>query len=388
MVTKKKREAQLRFVSRYSYKLPEDLMDQIDFEAYADPEITFSDNVWSIAEAYPSVKDYLPTDWVSKTEEAEKKGMDYYWNILRGVIDNDPEALETIEDFGYTKEGFYEACIDMGVATEEEIKELEAIEEAPEVVKPEEVEEEPEKPPKKGIDVMARVKEINNELQYKNERVKQIAAEEYKSYDEVSAALYELAEMKPRVKAVKSEVDKLLDTLEERTNEYETTYNTWSFSMLLLDRIDKIMADLEERETELMKPPEKPEIEEKHAKIFDTISEMVEVAGTGEELSEIEGKIAEVPLPESMKEQLTIKVEEKRKKIFPERPPEKPAEKPPEIPVEKPPEVEIEIEDILGYLRAQKEREQPIHSVIEQRLERLRELSYPDEKIEEIKEWF
>ena len=74
MVTKKQRESQLRFVFRYSYGIPEDLMDHIDFEAYADPEITFSDNVQSIAESYPSVKSYLPVDWQSKSEEVLQKG--------------------------------------------------------------------------------------------------------------------------------------------------------------------------------------------------------------------------------------------------------------------------------------------------------------------------
>ena len=167
--------------------------------------------------------------------------------------------------------------------------------------------------------------------------------------------------------------------LEKNRQLYEQVYDVWSFGKLAEDRLQKLIDRLETREDELMeKPaPEKlPErVEEKYKKIFSTISEMVEAAKTEEELSKVEEKIKEVPLPESMKEQLTTKVEGKRGEITPEKP-------------EVPPEAQPEIERILDYLRVQRDLGQPMHFMIERDINNLEELGYPEEKVEEVKRWF
>ena len=157
-------------------------------------------------------------------------------------------------------------------------------------------------------------------------------------------------------------------------------------------------------------------IEKKMRLLYDTFDSLVDKVGSLEQLEEIRGRIEEAPLPDTMKKPLLDKIDRKKMELM-ERIAAKPEPTPPveveEYPryrkpeeyemVEKvmreekeevkpeeelPEEVRWEIEKELRYLRIQRDIGQKMHDQIRLSLQKLRELGYPEEKIEEIRRWF
>jgi len=136
MVTREQRAHRLYFTFKYAYKVPSDILDNIDFYALADPTLEHAENVRVITEVMPALKQYLPRDYISEAQKADEMYSEYLRDILMKAVIDDPEALEDIRSFGFeTVEEYARRLVEEDVITEEEMKDILGIEEE----KPEEM---------------------------------------------------------------------------------------------------------------------------------------------------------------------------------------------------------------------------------------------------------
>jgi hypothetical protein len=123
--THKQRKHKLWFILRYAYKVPSDVLDQIDFEAYADPTLEFQENLKVLIDAYPALRQYMPKDYQTLAEKYERQWYNYLYEVLLGAYEGDPEYIELMETMGFTDvREFAKKPLREGVITKEEFEEL------------------------------------------------------------------------------------------------------------------------------------------------------------------------------------------------------------------------------------------------------------------------
>jgi len=123
--THKQRKHKLWFVLRYAYKVPSEVLDQIDFEAYADPTLEFQENLKVLIDAYPVLKQYMPKDYQTLAEKYERQWYNYLYEVLLGAYSGDPEYIELMETMGFTDiREFAKKLLREGVITRAEFEEL------------------------------------------------------------------------------------------------------------------------------------------------------------------------------------------------------------------------------------------------------------------------
>lgn len=82
--TLRNRINKLRFALEYGYHVPPDLLDYIDIAAYADPNITFEENIDRLVEVYPELRNYVgrmerDVETAAETEEDKFYNELWYW---------------------------------------------------------------------------------------------------------------------------------------------------------------------------------------------------------------------------------------------------------------------------------------------------------------------
>ena len=104
---KRSRIARLRFTLKFVYGIPDDVLDKIDIEAYADPELTFRENLEKLIEAYPVISSYIRRRY-KRIEEAERKAekeweefLDTVKWIYEGVLEGIDECVERMRELGF-----------------------------------------------------------------------------------------------------------------------------------------------------------------------------------------------------------------------------------------------------------------------------------------------
>jgi len=104
---KRSRIARLRFTLKFVYGIPDDVLDKIDIEAYADPELTFKENLEKLIEAYPVISSYIRKRY-KRIEEAERKAekeweefLDTLKWIYEGVLEGIDECVERMRELGF-----------------------------------------------------------------------------------------------------------------------------------------------------------------------------------------------------------------------------------------------------------------------------------------------
>jgi len=123
--TLRQRAHKLWFVLRYAYRIPSEVVDQIDFEAYADPTLEFQENLKVLVDAYPVLEAYMPKDYQTLSEKYERQWYNYLYEVLLGVYSGDPESIELMKTMGFEDvEEFAKKLLEEGVVTKEELEEL------------------------------------------------------------------------------------------------------------------------------------------------------------------------------------------------------------------------------------------------------------------------
>jgi hypothetical protein len=121
----KHRARQLYFVLRYTYGVPEEILDKIDFLAYADPKLTFAENLQLLVRLYPALRRYVEPGTEYEAERYAEEWVSFLRDTLEGALAGDPQAIETMQLIGFDDpEEFAKALIDEGVITEEEYQEM------------------------------------------------------------------------------------------------------------------------------------------------------------------------------------------------------------------------------------------------------------------------
>ena len=139
--TKRQRAHKLWFVLRYAYKVPSDVLDHIDFEAYADPTLEFQENLKILVDAYPALRDYMPKNYQTLAEKYEKQWYNYLYEVLIGAYSGDPEYVELMKTMGFEDvREFAKKLLREGVITKSEFEELFPPPEVKKRIKPEEEE--------------------------------------------------------------------------------------------------------------------------------------------------------------------------------------------------------------------------------------------------------
>jgi len=59
MVTKKQLIARLKFALKYGWKIPDEILDYVDFEAYVDETLGFYENLYNIIENVKAIREYV-----------------------------------------------------------------------------------------------------------------------------------------------------------------------------------------------------------------------------------------------------------------------------------------------------------------------------------------
>jgi len=123
--TKKQRTHKLWFVLRYAYRIPSEVLDQIDIEAYADPTLEFQENLKVLIDAYPTLKEYMPKDYQTLAEKYERQWYNYLYEVLLGAYEGKEEYLDLMRTMGFedVKE-FAKKLLREGVITREEFEDL------------------------------------------------------------------------------------------------------------------------------------------------------------------------------------------------------------------------------------------------------------------------
>jgi len=119
MATKKQLIHRLKFTLKYTYNIPDEIMDEIDFEAYVDPTLTFHENMNILIEHYPVLNSYIRVPEEMRAMD-EYDGNEQYYQYLMYLSDmleaGEPEALDEIRKLGFkNKDEFYEKLYEEGV---------------------------------------------------------------------------------------------------------------------------------------------------------------------------------------------------------------------------------------------------------------------------------
>ena len=123
--TKRQRAHKLWFVLRYAYRVPSDVLDHIDFEAYADPTLEFQENLKILVDAYPALRDYMPKDYQTLAEKYERQWYNYLYEVLLGAYNEESEYIELMKTMGFEDvRELAEKLLKEGVITKEEFEEL------------------------------------------------------------------------------------------------------------------------------------------------------------------------------------------------------------------------------------------------------------------------
>jgi len=123
--TVKQRAHKLYFVLRYAYRVPPDILDQVDFLAYADPDLDFKENLKLLVDTYPGLADYMPKNYQVLAEKYESEWYNYLYEVLLGAVAGDERALENMRMLGFERvEEFAKKLVEEGVITEEERREI------------------------------------------------------------------------------------------------------------------------------------------------------------------------------------------------------------------------------------------------------------------------
>jgi len=119
----KHRARQLYFVLRYTYRVPEEILDKIDFLAYADPKLTFAENLQLLVRFYPALRQYVEPGTEYEAERYAEEWVNFLKDTLERALAGDPQAIETMQLIGFDNvEDFARTLIDEGVITEEEYR--------------------------------------------------------------------------------------------------------------------------------------------------------------------------------------------------------------------------------------------------------------------------
>lgn len=105
--SKRARIAKLRFTLKFVYNIPGEVLDKIDIEAYADPNINFKENLERLIEAYPVINTYIRKKYrnIERAEaKAEKEWEDFLDTlkyIYEGVIEGIEDSIRRMKELGF-----------------------------------------------------------------------------------------------------------------------------------------------------------------------------------------------------------------------------------------------------------------------------------------------
>ena len=125
MATAKGRASKLRFVLNYAYNVPGEILDKIDVDAYADPNLTFVENLELLMRFFPTLKKYIEPDAIYEADHYAEEWEHFLLTTLQDAIMGNEQALETMKAIGFdSPKEFAETLIKEGLLTEEEWKEM------------------------------------------------------------------------------------------------------------------------------------------------------------------------------------------------------------------------------------------------------------------------
>jgi hypothetical protein len=130
--SKESRKAKLWFALKFAYGVPDEILDRIDLEAYADPTLTTRENMEVLLERYPVLRRYVyDIDViVSRAEEAWRQFLQDILTHFENAIAGYEEDIKYLDEIGFdfrdeqTVRSFLETLVMDDVISSETAEEL------------------------------------------------------------------------------------------------------------------------------------------------------------------------------------------------------------------------------------------------------------------------
>jgi len=249
---------------RSRYKVPEDILRQIDFEKVIKDGMTMAEAYEALEREYPQLRPYLEkrkkVRYIeTRIEEDEKKRLELFRDIVNKALEGDETAISIVKDiirraivdkdanainlikkaYDLSPGDFVKRYLIPRIISESEFKEM--------------IEKIMEKRPPPLPNIEKEVKEIRKKLREINESLKKLIPEpkvmQRLPPEEIESGLKILEKIEDKLKEYSDKISSILDEIEKsglvKSKTYEKAYGAWSYAQSLKEKVERIKKQLE-----------------------------------------------------------------------------------------------------------------------------------------------